>query len=306
MVYFSVIIPTYNRANLLDKAIESILNQSFSDWELIIVDDGSTDNTKEVVEKYPDDRIKYIYQSNAERSIARNNGISHSKGKYICFLDSDDKFTSNRLGELYNSIKKRNEPVALFFTAIKFDNRLRIDNHNIQRKHKNENVYDFIIRAVFHTPQACIHKTILTNHQFNPSFRIGEDMELWIRIAENFPVIYLSNQHTIIITEHENRSVNLRKNNSALEHLQMLQHIVKAPHSGKNISKSVRQESLSNCYFNIAKHYMLNNRKRKAFYWTMRSILKSPMHGQNKHRWFCIKELSVGRIPDEYNLYSSA
>ena len=86
---FSIIIPTYNRAAFLPKAIESVLAQTYTDWELIVVDDGSTDNTREVVAQYNDERIIYIYQENAERSAARNNGISQAKGDFICFMDSD-------------------------------------------------------------------------------------------------------------------------------------------------------------------------------------------------------------------------
>src|ERR1051325_3991500 len=84
--FFSVIIPTYNRADFIRKPIDSVLAQKFSSWELIIVDDGSTDNTGQVVKSFTDSRIHYVYQSNQERSAARNTGIKNSKGQYICFL----------------------------------------------------------------------------------------------------------------------------------------------------------------------------------------------------------------------------
>jgi glycosyltransferase involved in cell wall biosynthesis len=88
--FFSIILPTYNRASFISKAIESVIDQLYNKWELIILDDGSTDNTKEIVLSFNDDRIRYIYQENKERSAARNNGIRNAKGEYICFLDSDD------------------------------------------------------------------------------------------------------------------------------------------------------------------------------------------------------------------------
>jgi len=90
--FFSIIIPTYNRASMIPKAIESVLQQTFVEWELIIIDDGSIDNTAEIVKTYTDSRIKYIWQENQERSVARNKGISIAKGRYICFLDSDNKY----------------------------------------------------------------------------------------------------------------------------------------------------------------------------------------------------------------------
>ena len=112
---FSIIIPTYNRAAFLPKAIGSVLAQSFSDWELIIVDDGSTDNTKDVVAQYSDSRITYIFQQNAERSAARNKGIAHSVGEYVLFLDSDDYYLSNFLADLNLEIRKNNNKPCLYF-----------------------------------------------------------------------------------------------------------------------------------------------------------------------------------------------
>ena len=98
-IKFSIILPTYNRAYLLPYAIESVIEQSYKNWELIIVDDGSTDNTRDLVKKYKkkDKRITYIYQDNSERSAARNNGILRASGEWVCFLDSDDKYLSNHL-----------------------------------------------------------------------------------------------------------------------------------------------------------------------------------------------------------------
>ena len=84
---------------MLHFAVDSVLNQTYKDWELIVVDDGSTDNTKEIVEEFVkiDKRIKYIFQENKERSAARNNGIKKAKGDWICFLDSDDIYHMNHL-----------------------------------------------------------------------------------------------------------------------------------------------------------------------------------------------------------------
>ena len=106
MPFYSVIIPTYNRAKLISEAIKSVLEQTFKDWELIIVDDGSTDNTKETVQKFYDERIKYHYQENQERSAARNTGIDLATGDYLCFLDSDDYYLENHLQSFKKVIDK--------------------------------------------------------------------------------------------------------------------------------------------------------------------------------------------------------
>ena len=93
----SVIIPTYNCAHFLPDAIQSVLDQSFQDFELIVVDDGSTDNTEEVVRSFSDTRLTYIRQVHQERSAARNTGIQASGGEYVTFLDSDDRYLPGKL-----------------------------------------------------------------------------------------------------------------------------------------------------------------------------------------------------------------
>ena len=89
----SVIIPTFNRAHLIGRAIKSVLNQTYQDFEIIVIDDGSTDNTGEIIRSFTDKRIKYIkkYKKNKGISVARNIGIKVARGKYIALLDSDDE-----------------------------------------------------------------------------------------------------------------------------------------------------------------------------------------------------------------------
>ena len=111
---FSIIIPTYNRAHLLSIAIQSVLDQTFDDWELIVVDDGSTDDTKKVVEKFEREGVRYVYQENKELSAARNTGIRAAFGSYICFLDDDDYYLPTHLFELSKEILKKNQPIAFF------------------------------------------------------------------------------------------------------------------------------------------------------------------------------------------------
>ena len=97
--FFSVVLTTYNRATILKRALDSLVNQTEPDWEAIIIDDGSTDNTKILIEPYLENgyNIRYIYQENAGYAMAKNSGIFLSKGKFITFLDSDDEYSSTHL-----------------------------------------------------------------------------------------------------------------------------------------------------------------------------------------------------------------
>lgn len=103
---FSVIIPSYNRGKVVVRAINSVLNQTYQDFEIIVVDDGSEDNTEIAVKNIGDNRIKYVRQKNSGACVARNTGIEHSQGLYVSFLDSDDEWFPQMLEKqlaLYNS-----------------------------------------------------------------------------------------------------------------------------------------------------------------------------------------------------------
>jgi glycosyltransferase involved in cell wall biosynthesis len=298
--FFSIIIPTYNRAHLIGKAIESVLVQTFTGWELIVVDDGSTDNTREVVASYKDPRIHYVYQQNAERSAARNKGISHARGQYICFLDSDDYYLPERLELLSEAINQHHQPVALFYTDISFD-----DGNNIRKVkyeiHGNKiNTFDFLAQVTIGVPQVCVHRKILSLELFNPQFRIGEDFELWLRIADNFPLIYLENNFTMIACEHEDRSVNIKKHNSAAEQRTMYRYAFKAPHPGSKISKPLQKSLMSNSFFNSARYFMARHEKANALYHLWLSLTADISHAQSRHKLWCMGQLLQGNIPRQY------
>ena len=136
MPFFSIIIPTYNRAHIIHRPIDSIIAQTFTDWELIIVDDGSTDHTQAIVDSYNDSRIKYIWQENQERSSARNHGIKLAKGEWICFQDSDDEYLPEHLQVLNEGIQTHPEYKVFRTGLFIFD-----DGKYIGKIKSNRNYY---------------------------------------------------------------------------------------------------------------------------------------------------------------------
>ncbi|PKC52446.1 nucleotide-diphospho-sugar transferase [Rhizophagus irregularis] len=102
----SVIIPVYNRENKIKIALESLINQSYQNFEAIIIDDGSTDQTAKVIKEYNCSNFRYVYQENSGVSVARNKGIAESKGEYICFLDSDDFYEPTFIEKMWKYIKR--------------------------------------------------------------------------------------------------------------------------------------------------------------------------------------------------------
>ena len=205
---FSIVIPTYNRADFLPKAIESVLAQTFADWELIIVDDGSTDNTKDVVSQYSNRRITYIYQGNAERSAARNNGIAHSAGEYVLFLDSDDYYLSNFLADLNSEIEKNgNEPCLYFHNVL-------IEHNGKQRPfaeplpNGGKNILNFLFNEsrVIGVWQAAIARCFLAENMFDTRISLWEDTHLFFRLLAQFPFKQLSVQGYVAV-QHEQSTV---------------------------------------------------------------------------------------------------
>ena len=116
---FSVVIPAYNRANIIKRTIDSVLSQTFKDYEIIIIDDGSSDNLKEICDNYNNTKIKYIYQENAGSNPARNNGIKNSCGTFISFLDSDDAWDCEYLSEVYKKFKNDEQVGAVWVKHLK-------------------------------------------------------------------------------------------------------------------------------------------------------------------------------------------
>ncbi|CAN5779305.1 glycosyltransferase [soil metagenome] len=200
---FSVIIPVYNRENHIAKAIRSVLEQQHADFEIIVVDDGSTDKTASAVKQIADARVKYIFQKNRERAAARNTGVNHSTGNYITFLDSDDEFLPGHLQTAREFIAA-NPSYEVFCTSFKIvsDTKtiVNILPENIRQKLIGENFLS--CNGVFLS--AAVAKQFPFNEERNMSGL--EDWELWLRIAAVHKMIG-NNSVTTQMNNHDDRSV---------------------------------------------------------------------------------------------------
>ena len=263
MPFFSIIIPTYNRAHLISKAVESVKDQTYKDWELIIVDDGSTDQTKSLVEEYykANSRIRYIYQENAERSAARNNGIDNANGKYICFLDSDDYYLKERLKGLFDYIQMEKEPKHFYYTAITYDYNGRLEERQ-ERMRDKENVFEFLVQAIIGTPQVILSKEILTKERFDTRWRIGEDMELWLRLARFEEPRFIENQATVVAVDHAERSVGI---GNLIAYQKQLETIKYIKYLGHPVSKQVIQKKIHGILMSILRCHYHKREKWKFF-----------------------------------------
>jgi len=204
-MFFSIIIPTYNRAHLITKTLDSIKNQTFKDFEVLIIDDGSTDNTFAVVEPYLNEHFQYFKKENAERATARNFGTQLSIGEYICWFDSDDIMYSNHLEEAKKVIDSNNTPSVI---ALPFE----IKNTNdvvLNKYYYNNNINSQLYKG---NPFACnpvfVERTIALKNPFNEIRALSgsEDYELWLRLAAIYP-IFCGETITSSLIQHDERSV---------------------------------------------------------------------------------------------------
>lgn len=199
---FTVIIPTYNRAKLLKKAIQSVIDQTISDWELVVVDDGSTDHTNETVLGFGDERIHYVFQEKKERSVARNTGIEKAKGKYICFLDDDDYFLENHLNQFHDFITKEDFPEIILRSGYykEFENgkRTQTPNYKIQEHNNPVNFSAYNMCGVW---SLCIPKSYLKEDDFPIDFPHWQDTHLILRLLSKHP-FHQIDAHTYVYRIH--------------------------------------------------------------------------------------------------------
>jgi glycosyltransferase involved in cell wall biosynthesis len=203
--YFSIILPTYNRAAFLPRAIQSVLDQTFNDFELIVVDDGSTDNTQEVLATFNHPRIKFYAKKNEERSIARNFGIDHALGRYINFLDVDDYFYPHHLLTAYQYLKSANEPEVLHLGyELKRDN---LVIHRCDRFTDNIN-YNLAFSNELSCNSVFIRSDVAAEFKFIPDKQavVSEDWYLWLRLGSRFKFHYV-NEITSVVCDHGDRSL---------------------------------------------------------------------------------------------------
>lgn len=189
----SVIIPTYNRANLVCNAIESALNQTFKNIEIIVIDDGSTDNTREKLEPYKE-YIRYHYQNNMGASAAQNKGIELARGEWISILASDDIWLPEKIELQLEAIRMFGDEFGACFTDCKFVGTNLVDDTAFKRAglesqlffDKLDKPHDYILGhnlALFVQSMLVKRYLVTGNHGFNPKLVVLEDTDLIFRLS---------------------------------------------------------------------------------------------------------------------------
>lgn len=272
--FFSIIIPTYNRATFLPDTINSVLNQTFQNFELIIIDDASTDNTKEIVTSFNDSKITYYRnENNIERGASRNKGIELAKGKYICFLDSDDHYCANHLQTLFEAVQQNTTP-ALYFT----------NSYLLEERHEpvekivpdllNGDVLKYLLTYTPNPARVCIEKSILNECKFDASIPGLEDIDLWLRIAVKYPVKHIP-KYTNIYQIHPN-SYTLGDVKRYEKELRNFKYIFAKPELKNKLPYNEKKYLFSRCHYFQAIQYFNKKHKLKSLIHSLKAFILFP------------------------------
>ncbi len=274
----SIIIPAYNSANLIGKTIESVCNQTFKDWELLIIDDGSTDKTKEIIESFcrKDERIKYFYQANSGAPAGpKNTALKQAVGEYIAFLDHDDEWVKEKLDRhLLFFANSKNPNLGLVVSNAMIVN--KIDNSRFEHKLPMQiNPLTALLERnfIFCSSGVSVRREVFSRVGFfDENFKYGDDWDMWLRIALAYDFgyihepLYYFNRHEKTVTNNLQGAVRIKDYDYGLKkHLDLYK---KYP---KQLSSRLLTQGRI-CY--------IAGEKKKGILLFLRSILANPQNGR--------------------------
>jgi len=284
----SVIIPTYNRKKKLPTAIDSVLNQTYKNWELIVVDDRSTDDTRKLIEKYSqrNKRIKYLLNKRKKGPAgARNHGMKNAKGKYIAFLDSDDEWYPNHIKDSVELMEKagldmvfgkdnlidkgvnKKKYITMSLTKKRFYDNLPKKNI-FKEGYILEGFFNYLIgNSCLATDSIMVRKEVLERLRgFDEKLRVAEDYDLWLRIAKDFKIGYLDKlkvKYNLSQGHYSMDIFDLEKNLQLCNsNIHLYKKLLKEKLTRKQ--KAAIRSQISKNYLGLGYSYYLNNRLKKA------------------------------------------
>ncbi len=255
----SVIIPVYNGASFLSDAIVSALEQSHDNIEVLVIDDGSTDNTPEICKKYSD-KIRYYRKENGGQAIARNFGIEQSGGDLIAFLDSDDIWASEKIEKQICRMQLK-RCMWSYTDAVAFsDNKFLFRFSNISEQFEGNIFTSLFLKNNIVASSVIVHRDILKKIGNFAHIRL-EDWDLWLRIAEKYEVA-LVKEELVQYRIHNQSSLRTTSINQKLE--SKIYIIKKAFKNSPHLSENLFQKACSNAYFEACKLFLAKNEKANA------------------------------------------
>ncbi len=292
--FFSIIITSYNRADFVVNTIQSVLNQTFQDYEIMVVDDASTDNTREVLESFIQAKqIKYFRnKENKERAFSRNVGLDNVKGKYVTFIDSDDIMYKDNLSDAYNFISK-NQHFKMYYNDYEF-----IDEKGRKIFKYEEPVKKPFVRSIAKGNfLACIgvflSREIYTKHRFDDiRFLSGtEDWDFWLRVIADVKDLGHINKVNSAMVEHSDRSMNNLDIDAFEDRINYTLNKVQTSPDLEQIYRPYLNLMKGSAYLVIATNAAVNQRKKKAITYLFKALGEYPLFLFNIRPYIIVKNI---------------
>ncbi len=278
----SVIIATHNRATFLPQTIDSVLQQEFRDFETIIVDDGSTDDTRQIVASY-EPRVRYYYQENRGPSAARNLGVRHATAPWISIQDSDDLCALNHLETLYEYAREHRECGMVFANGAylggpEHNRETIIPAAKSQRLARNGvRLIDLFDKSIVRLQAALISKSCYESvGGHDESLRIAMDLDLAFRIFARYPVAYLDE----VVFHYRKHEGNIGRNQELrlLENIRVIEKLIgDFPHAEQLLGRGRVARRLAYRYYRLAKGRWKDGRKEAAREALRQAVALSPL-----------------------------
>ena len=275
----SVVIPSYNRAQHIEKAIDSVFEQKMENIEIILVDDGSTDNTREIIQKKYGDRVRYFYQENQGSPGARNTGIKNARGDYVAFLDSDDYWRPDKLERQLALINEHPEYglVASRCAKIQYAGNLKKSNRPLSyqgRRGKSGWVLkDLFEKNFIRTSSVMIRKDCFDSvGLFDEELLQTQDYDLWLRMAAEYPVGFINEALTVYVDNPNGISID-----SLIGRLYRLRALEK-DYLKKKISVKRYNHRMAKNYNVIGRHYLQRGDREKGLVYLKKAQQLAPFY----------------------------
>lgn len=280
---FSVIIPTFNRAAFLRRAIVSVLTQDFPNWELIVVDDGSTDETAEMLRGYDDARLKVLTNDvNRERSYSRNRGIKEARGRFICFLDSDDEWLPCHLqvhADCWGGADAGVGCVISQFARLKEGER---EAHPLPPLWSDRSFAEYILKnqPAIHT--VSLRRNVLTQFIFDTRLNVNEDVVLLTKIAARCGVVVIPNC-TALYRSHAGNTHGVNKNTLSVQ-LRAMKTLFADSQVRKCIGREVRIGKFRDLRHLTCYHFYRNHSSWCAAAYIAYFLIRYPFHWHRRSK----------------------
>ena len=274
----SVVIPAYNMERFICDAVDSALSQTYKNIEVIVIDDGSKDRTKEILKKYAPN-IRYIFKENAGLSAARNTGIKYAKGEYVAFLDADDRWLSQKIEKQIKAFNE-SDSIGLISCGVRMINEsgdiLAVDKKEEIYSNKNKFIEKlYLSNFVSGGSQAVVKRSCFEKVGFfDENIQSSEDWDMWLRIAEQFDIRFVKE----VLVEALVRTASLSSASNAEKMITSDMYVIKKTFERVSAAKIifVKPKAYSYRYFSAAHAFDKFGNIKKARKYIIRSIITYP------------------------------